>query len=273
MRYLELICHVAGELFDGPARVGVRLCPVHIEPEEALEFVEVAHHILGERVFVAVAVPGAVERESERSCVSSGERAAEVATSWRNRVRTEDGERVLYVSATRLGKAGGLTDVLYALTEDQLREGFARFAGESSETLGLVMVNLREAGVQESTSARALCEFASAVRSAPPARALEAAGRALPILDLAVDTALAEDPVARLKANQRMVSEAARAERKCRRGSPAASRKQRELSSALRAARGPAREQLQRVDLGTVTTAELEQKRAKKAKANRKPRA
>ncbi|MFH1464629.1 MAG: hypothetical protein ABIO70_09605 [Pseudomonadota bacterium] len=112
MKYIELICQVAGELFDGEARVGVRLSPVHLEADEAHALVEFARRTMGDRAFVAVAVPGAAEAEGERWCFSSGGRAAEMATSWRNRVRTEVGERVLYVSATRLGEEGGLVDVL-----------------------------------------------------------------------------------------------------------------------------------------------------------------
>ncbi len=204
MTFAELLCHVAKLRFNDEAQVGVRVSPVMITPQEALQIPTAARAILAPNTFVAVACPGVDPWEDDRTCVAAGEHAAERATFWRNRLSPQAGDRVLYVSARRLGRAGGLQDTLFDLSESRLRQGFLEWCRSPESGCPPELAEaLAQSGVAEVADARALAAFSAAVFDAvDPVRA---AGDALPVLSLARDSALATNPEERLRENVRWV--------------------------------------------------------------------
>lgn len=223
MRYTRLICRVAREVIEGGAELGVRLSPILLEAAEAAQLIEDAHEIFGRKIHVAAFIPEAEDVSTENICVSGRqgageERVAEQATRWRNTIAPEEGEHVLYIAARRHGKAGGLEDTLMPVDEQRLRQGFIDWAqGDGAAALppGFAEAFI-SAGIPSRTSARALCEYATAYLTRveeDPDWAL--AGELLPALSLPRDTGLnEEDASARLGANVTWASSAAMGERR-----------------------------------------------------------
>lgn len=275
MRYVELICRAASAAFEGEARLGVRLSPVELTPEEAVALAETARALLGERAYVAVAVPTLAPREEARLCLAPGDRAAEVATRWRNELSPGEGDRVLYVSAQRLGKAGGLQDTLYPLDEARLRDAFEGWdGGEESWLPPGFCAALREAGVIERLSARELCGYSEEFQRRGAGREdWTCAGALLPLLGLAADSALsAQDALARIGGNWRLVQSAAagaEGSRKFKATSEGARQLQQALTSRLADTHLERAEQLKDVNIGALETTELE----RPAKVTRAPAA
>lgn len=276
MRFTELICRLARDRFQDTARLGVRLSPVDLRPEEAAELADVARAVIGPLVHVAVAAPGAPAVDEPRRCVSAGERAAEQATAWRNSIDPEAGERILYVSVERQGKAGGLLDTLEEIGERSLRAEFSAWCGgEQGDLPPELAAALHRIDVTDRVPARALCEFSEAVRRAEGEDARwEAASRSLPMLSLAVDTNLRADIEGRLKANAQLVREAATAEARGRsKLTPAAQEKRRAINAAIAEEGGAAAEALAQVDLGGLSTVQLQVKRSSRSKPKGRPSA
>ncbi len=279
MTFTELICRLASERFDGPAQLGVRLSPVALEPEEARQLIEDAQRCFGgRRVFVAAAVPGAEEETGETWCISATELAAERATAWRNTVDTDAGERVLYVSVTRQGKAGGLRDTLYSLTEQELRDCFVRWCERSSALPDSLGEALAAARLAERADARALCAYSEAVLAAQGAeQRWVAAGVHLPILSLAVDTMLRDAPTERLRANARWVRGVATTDKR-HKGSltPSAREVRAALKEAITEAAGCGSVEsiLRDIDIGSLSSEDLGSDVATKTSSRRSvPRA
>ncbi len=257
MKFSTLICEAAKQLFDEDALIGVRLSPVMLTHEEARELVSIASDAIGDHVHVAVGVPDGQLAEGERWCVAPGERAAERATFWRNTIHPERGERILYVSVDRLGKAGGLRDTLYELSERDLRETFFSVMTTDGHETADVMLGLQQAGIEEHADARALCDFAGAVLNAPPDERWRAAGDELPRLELVRDTSLGEDPIRRLRANARWVRAEAASERKSRTLTKRAKRARQQIKRAV-SQEGAVEAHLAQIDLGTLEGADLD---------------
>lgn len=267
MNYSELICRVAAAMFDGSARLGVRLSPANIIPEDAEEIATLGRVILPPGTYIAVAAPGAVVREDERTCVATGDRAAELATHWRNALVGE--ERVLYVSARRLGKAGGLQDTLVELNETLLRTGLLAWC-ESQRLLPLtVAAGLREAGIIDRVDTRSLCRFVERASGQP----LTVVGSLLPLLDLAADSSLQEGIEERLRANVRWVQNAAAGNnRGTARMDAKAMEVRRELTSIIIDREGASDGRLSAVNLGTLSNEHLASDIAKTTRSPRKLR-
>jgi hypothetical protein len=208
MRYVELICEAAHAAHLNQPGLGVRLSPTSLTAQEARELAAVAPSLLGAEVYVAVAAPGAAPLEEDRVCVAPGERAAERATEWRNLLGPA--EWLLYVSAERLGRAGGLHDTLRALPSRALNEAFAR--SSRNRLPEALIAALREVDLLFTAQARALCAYEEAVGEAPEASRWAVAGERLPLLGLAADSGLAHDPVERLRGNLAWVQGASSAD-------------------------------------------------------------
>ena len=264
MRFTELICHVAASKFSERAQLGVRLSPVTLDTDEAGELARVARELLPAGTFIAVAAPGAPAYDDDRTCTSDGERAAERATAWRNQLGP--GERILYVSVRRLGRAGGLEDTLSELTEADLREGLLAWCEQDGRLPKELVGALRSAGVVDRADARSLCRFATAAVG----EKLEKVGELLPLIDLAADSRLAEAPKERIAANARWVKSAATGDnRGTGRMGPRAVDLRKQLGAAITSDDGASASRLGGVDLGDLSTDELN---SDAPKATRAPR-
>jgi hypothetical protein len=251
MRYVELICEAAHAAHLNQPGLGVRLSPTSLTAQEARELAAVAPSLLGAEVYVAVAAPGAAPLEEDRVCVAPGERAAERATEWRNLLGPA--EWLLYVSAERLGRAGGLHDTLRALPSRALNEAFAR--SSRNRLPEALIAALREVDLLFTAQARALCAYEEAVGEAPEASRWAVAGERLPLLGLAADSGLAHDPVERLRGNLAWVQGASGADP---RRASSAEPERAALAAAIRGAEGEDRAKaLQGVDLGAIPTQTL----------------
>jgi hypothetical protein len=261
VRFTELICRLASQRFKEGARLGVRLSPVELSPDEASELAAMAGDVIGPGVHVAVACPGASELDAPRRCVSVGERAAERATGWRNTIVPASGERILYVSVERQGKAGGFVDTLEEIGERDLREAFTAWCATSQTELpaALASAMTASAGLMDRIACRALCDFSEEVRQAPSEeQRWDVAEQQLPRLSLTRDSGLRGDPAARLQANARLVREAATSDARSRtRYGPAAREKLEDVARALAAPGVEASEALTQVDIGSLTVDEL----------------
>jgi hypothetical protein len=281
MNYAELICLAAKKAMGEEAELGVRLSPIELHPDEAPALADAALALMGGSVYVAISVPGLTPREEERLCLASGNRAAEQATRWRNTISPARGERILYVAAQRLDKEGGLQDTLYPVTEAHLRDAFMVWS-ESDESwlpVGFCQA-LKEAGVFERLATRDLCYYSEKFNSTASGRNdWRSAGEHLPLLGLAADSALsAQDALARLSGNWRMVQGAAsgaEAARRTKNASEATKAVHQQLSAALTEVHATRAEQLQHIDLGQVVTEELptSPKVARRAQDAKAPRA
>jgi hypothetical protein len=276
MTFGELICRVALLRFDDDAQLGARISPVNIDAADAADLAAVAKRILPPHVYVAIAAPGAETVEEDRLCVAPGERAAERATAWRNRLSADGTERILYVSARRLGKAGGLQDTLCELTESELRRGFVRWlASAASGMPAAIGEALASSGAADLADARALTSFAASVIGAPDP--LAAAGKALPLLGLAADSRLSEAPTERLAANVKLTRAAGAGDARVNRSdAPALVAAKQALGRAISEADGPPDSAaLAAVDLGSLgladLTGEAARRRAPKPKAPAAP--
>jgi hypothetical protein len=254
----ELVCTVAKLRFASGAQIGVRASPIAIEASDAEQLIAASRSILGPSAFVAIACPGVTPIEEERLCLAAGERAAERATFWRNHIDTEAGERILYVSARRLGRAGGLQDTLFDLSERQLREGFVEWCGDPASGCPTELAAaLRASHVAERADSRALARFAAAVFAAEDP--LAAAGLELPLLSLARDSSFADDPKGRLAANVRWVRAASAGEsRSASKLSERAKRVKSELAELALSSTVDLTAAFASVDLGPLSSAELE---------------
>ena len=267
MTFAELICRVAAAKFRDSARLGVRLSPVNIDGEEAEALVVAGRAILPPGTYIAVAAPGARAREDERTCISTGDRAAELATHWRNTL--VGNERILYVSARRLGRAGGLQDTLVELTDAVLRVGLLSWC-ESEGILPKVLTEgLRTAGVLERADARSLCRFVAAASGQP----VSAIGALLPMLDLAADSRLDAGLAERLRANARWVKSAATGDN---RGIARMDAKtvwvRQELAAAISGDAAASADRLHAVDLGVLSNEELASDTPKTTRSPRQKR-
>lgn len=254
MTFAELICRVARRYFEEEAELGVRLSPLAISCDEALELRAATRQWLDRRVFTAIAVPGLESYEDPQTCLSSGERAAQMATDWRNRTDASPGDRILYVSVEVQGRAGGLQDTLRAVGEADLRDEARRWCEDEKGcplprplARGLLSVGL------ERMSARRFCSFVEALGSGT----VTAAGGLLPHLALIPDRRLADDPVVRLAANARWVRWASEGtERTSTRFSPSVQEFRGLLKAVVSEGGGP--QALGELDLGVFSTAELD---------------
>jgi hypothetical protein len=274
VRFTELICRLAQKRFEGPAQVGARLSPVALRPEEASMLLKDAERLFGERrVYVSVSIPGVEPSETEHVCVDPTERAAERATRWRNTVDLKNRERVLYVSVVRQGKAGGLRDVLYELTEAELRQAFVSWATSPSALPEGLGAALQSAGIEERVDARSLCEFSEAVLKEKGAEAQwDAASLQLPLLSLIPDSNLRSAPTKRLTANARWVRDVAATERKVSSLTAPAKKRRTQLARAITQSAEDIETALGRIDLGDLSEADLSSDVSKTSRNSKKTR-
>jgi hypothetical protein len=219
MRFTSLIAYAAKRAFGSQAQLGVRMSPMRISAEEALELAEELVQVEGYIIHAALAVPGLSAREGARLCLSNGSRAAERATEWRNLIKPELGERVVYIAAQRHGKAGGLQDTLLPLEDDALRSAFVEAytaEGADRELSSALVKALDDAGLATQLQARALCDWSEEVarRISAGEDPWRAAGLALPRLGLIPDARLSaeEELTQRLRANDRIRRAASKGE-------------------------------------------------------------
>ncbi|MGK3998917.1 hypothetical protein [Sorangium sp. So ce1024] len=268
-----LIALAAKRVFDeGEQRMGVRLSPVTLTAAELMAAIKELRERLGPKAYIVGSAPRVDAAEIDaRAYVAPDQRAAERATLWRNKVKVVDKERLVYVSVEAHAKANGLRDCLEQLREHELREAFKEWASSSKSGLpsGLA-ASLEEADLLGTVRLAALCEFATKVAGAGAkgAAAWQAAGEALPVINLACDTKLGKDDTAdRLRANHALVRALETGESRRR----SASGPLVPVEDALRAAlanppKGGARGALASVDLGAVKTTHLAKGKALKAK-------
>lgn len=211
MKFIELVSRVIAERCRPEGVEGVRLSPLLLEPFEVDGLARSLRDALGAGLHLAVSAPGVEPRSDVRECLAVDDEAARIATQWRNAIDSTRGERIVYISHERWGKAGGLEETLRELGESDLRAAFLEAAAEQGLDPELARA-LGEARLIEEVSARALCEFTERVQLEEDQR--EAAGASLPLLGLARDSALQDgDAVARLVANKRLVHTAITSER------------------------------------------------------------
>lgn len=277
MKISKLIALAAQHEFErDPGLLGVRLSPIAVRSTDAQQIVSDAIATLGKKIHVAVSVPGLTREERDRVCLAPDERAAEVATQWRNSVRVADGERILYVSAEPHGKAGGLQDTLFPIEEAVLRRTLLEWAQTPASGLpsGLGQA-LIESGVADRATSGALCAYVAAVLGEPKGTSKwEAAGRNLPILGFAADTRLkGTDGVVRLKINAELVMKAATAESRNQKLAAKAPVVANLVAALQRSSHVDLQRQLASVDLGELTTDALQKAKApeKKLKAPKAP--
>ena len=263
MRFTELICFAARRAFDESADLGVRLSPLRVDLNQLDELVEEVVGIEGYTVYLAISVSGATALERERVCIADGERAAERATEWRNSISPEAGDRIIYISSQRLGKAGGLEDTLYPINEEMLREAFLSWL-ESDATAAVFPEGFAEAlkgtEIVQQVSARALTTFSQGVQElGDEADDWAKVGALLPILGLTRDTALTMDDAARrLNANHKLVRRASTREQRGWKPKTAEGREVvRQLTDTISQTEQDRTESLSEVDLGVLDTEEL----------------
>ncbi len=270
MNVTDLIVRAAGDAIQQDAQLlGVRICPVALTPEDVEPLRKALDRELDRKAFVALSVPGARRQESDRFFVSPDQAAAERATFWRNAVRVEDGQHLIYISVQNHGKAGGLQDCLTPIRESDLREIFAVWCDEQASGMpNGIGAALRKSTILERVSVQSLCEFATAVARDRRNDKWEAAGIRLPLLNLACDSGLGASRTAeRLAENERIVSRAATGERAAGSNVSLAP-----LREAFKAEAADVREKLKQVDLKDHLAKSLGKKQAPK-KAERALRA
>lgn len=216
MRITNLIVRAAARVLSAePSQMGVRVCPVALTPEDVEPLIKEVAAQFGDKVFLAASVPGAPTIDKARIHVSPGKAAAERATQWRNQIKIEDGQHLLYVSVQVHGKAGGLQDCLHPIGEEELREQFVEWCeSNGSRVPNGLGTALRDSGILFRVSTGALCAYAQAVAQDGKRSGWAACGHHLTILNLARDTNLrAANAAQRLEENDRIVSKAATGER------------------------------------------------------------
>jgi hypothetical protein len=204
----------ARRIKEDPQLLGIRVCPVALTPADVEPLRKAVRASLGDGTYVAVSIPGAAPLESSRFFVCPDKAAAERATLWRNAVKIDEGEHLLYVSVQTHGKAGGLQECLTQLREDDLREEFSAWCDQKGAGMPAgIGAALRDSRMLGRVSVQALCEFANAVLRDRRDK-WEACGHHLPLLNLARDLKLrATNAAERLAENEKTVSRAATAER------------------------------------------------------------
>ena len=244
-----------------PGVQGVRLSPFLVEARDLPGLVERLRAAVGEGLHLAISSPGAKPRNEARTWISAGEDAARQATAWRNQIDSERGDRLVYISYKRWGRAGGLQDTLREVTETDLQSEFSR--APTGEALPPKILHaIKSSGVLEQVRSEDLCNFSEVVmESGDP---WGTAGKSLPLLGLAQDSALeAESAEERLRANQRIVLEATMNQRRGHNAPLAGLRKAlREAGVAGRAA----------VDLGELSVTELSKGGRKKESQSAGPK-
>lgn len=255
MRVVELIARAARRRLEAdPDLLGVRVCPVALDASDAAPLAREVAAQLGPNAFLAASIPGAEVIEQGRAYVARDQSAAERATKWRNELRVEDGEHLVYVSVQVHGKAGGLQECLTPIDESALRAEFVEWSDSKGSGLppGLGEC-LEQSGILDRVSSRALCEYANAIQRDSRRSGWEACGHHLPVLNLARDTALrAGNAASRIAENDRVVSRAATGERAAGvSDGPVA-----ELRDAFKAA-GSVSERLKSIDLAAHITEAL----------------
>lgn len=263
MTVTELIARAAKKLIEAdPQLLGVRVCPISLAPEDAEALRKEIQAHLGQKTFVALSIPGAKRIESAHLFVSADQSAAERATLWRNQVKIEDGEHLVYASVQVHGKAGGLKDCLTPLQESDLRAEFASWCDEKGSGLPTGLgAALRDSGILARASTQSLCEFSSAAQRDKRDNRWEACGHHLPLLNLARDTGLRpSNAAARLEENERVVSRAATGER----AGGVTSGPTAQLREAFRAAADDVTDRLKRIDLTEHLADALDRKKAPK---------
>jgi len=180
--------------------LGVRVSPCDLEPNEAGALIDFLREELGAKVYISVAVPGVEEvRFDDRTCLCDGERAAQLATAWRNVVKAAAGEAVVYVSVCRQGRAGGLRDTLRPLTDRDLVEHMLQVDRLMPAGLG---TTLRSGGLAAHVEPRQVAAFSRAASGE-----WRRAGDFFPLLGLVRDSLVPGGPndAARMSANLRLV--------------------------------------------------------------------
>jgi hypothetical protein len=259
MRYTALIVEVIRRhLFGDPTggaqgRIGVRLSPIDISTDEAIEISEEAAKSLPPSAYVAIAAPGARLVDGPRLFLSDGEATAARATQWRNDL--QEGEALVYISARRLGRAGGLEDTLEALDEARLRAAALEIARDAARLPDEVFHALEGANILSRVSVRSVCRFLEAVDGGGVA----AVGQALPELSLVRDSSLTgENAAQRLTENARWVRLSASG---TGRQGIALTDRGAELRAAVRSAIDATEDErvrrLSELDLGALSLAEL----------------
>ncbi|HEU4403958.1 MAG TPA: hypothetical protein VFS43_01490 [Polyangiaceae bacterium] len=255
MDVAQLIALAAKRALDAhPLAIGVRFSPISISAGDLKGVVAALRRSLGQGTFVAASAPGAQQHGEPRVLIAGSEEAAERATAWRNAVRVQEGERLIYLSVEEHGKASGLKDCLLAVPEADLVDLFLEWLdGDQSGVPAGVGLALREAGLHESRSLKVLTEFA---RLAAKGKGWAGVGKHLPALGLARDSGLkAADAADRLRANARLVSAALTGETRRRTARAQTAELEEGLYQALRGTPvGDRSARLADFDLGDVRT-------------------
>ncbi len=260
MTVTELIARAAKRLIEAdPEIMGVRVCPITLEPEDVEPLRKQIQAQVGKKTYVAMSVPGVQTVDVERFYVSADQSAAERATRWRNEVRIEEGEHLVYASVQVHGKAGGLQDCLTPLHEDDLRAEFADWSDSKGSGMPVGFgAALRDSGILGRASAVALCEFARAALRDRRENKWEACGHQLPLLNLARDMGLRpSNGAGRLEENERAVSRAATGER----AAGVTTGPLAQLREAFRAVAGDVQDRLKRIDLTEHLSGVLDRKK------------
>jgi hypothetical protein len=203
MTYTELISRVLAEraaALRGAGAIGLRLSPIDLVGDEAVELAQALRAKLSAADHVAVGAVGASTWESGRAFAGDGDEVAQRATAWRNSVT--DGALVVYVSAELLGRAGGLQDTLRAVHLSDLNAGLQAWLEGADDLPTELQAALVGSELAQRAGLRKACHFASEARG----KALSEVGRLLPHLDLALDSRLGEDVAGRLAQNERWVN-------------------------------------------------------------------
>jgi len=265
LTFAELLARDALSRAQRGRRLGVRLSPLDLSVEEAHEVQGHLRSGAGESVYVAISVPSAEEwRPDDRTCICDGELAAQLATSWRNRVRPAAGEWIFYASVRTHGRAGGLRDALVPVREDELLRTALGPACSDLLPAGFSRA-ARRADLGSLLRPRVLCDVV-----AEAGTSWETLGHLLPRLGLVRDSRLGDDPSeaqARLALNARLVRAAELNEVRHLRVPGPVKQLARQLGRLARDDDGLTMEELASLDLGELATEHLASRRAA-----RKPR-
>lgn len=275
MKTADLIAYaVRDTLKSSPRAIGVLLSPVGLSGDNVVASLRRARQLLGAQHYLVGSAPDAPLVSEERFFVASDQRAAERATFWRNRVRSGDGARLVYVSVEEHGKANGLHDCLIALEEDQIAGAFLDWCDDPENRMpeGLAAA-LRDARVIEGMLLEDLCGFAVAVTKdlVRSKRPWEVVGKHLPLLGLARDSGLGEDDTAeRLLNNVRLVRALATGEARRKTGVGVIGDVEDHLTGLLDAGE-ELRSALAAIDLGEIKTEKIAPKAPKRGPRGAKP--
>jgi hypothetical protein len=208
MKVSSLVVKAAARAFrDRPDLLGVRISPLTLSATEASALADAAAREL-DKAYVVVSAPGIELLDRDRLFVAPDERAAERATTWRNRVNVSVGEHLLYVSAEEHNKAGGLQDCLVELSDADLANELLDSCEKPLSGLSHV---LRESNLVGRVGLPELSTFVQMASRAVQTdkKPWPAIGECLPVIGLIKDTALtAANAAQRLSTNLDIVSRA-----------------------------------------------------------------